>query len=564
MDLSENIQLDMTTGNLSEGVQTAVAAEKQGYDIIISRGGTAVMIQESVSIPIVHISITGYDMLRVFALIRGLEEKVALVGFENITDGAATICDILEYDVKTITITSQSEVRDKLKMLKQSGFSVVIGDVITVETARQIGLRGVLIASGKDAVMDAVIEGERVYRFFCKMTEQYRHFQQAFLHMPYPVVLLDKEGCVLEGNNMYHHVLEYHEMMAHPYLIPFIDKVIHSGENQWEVLRTRESKYHIQGFLINSRDPVVGVVIYDDFNKMEQEVIRLIGSPKHKPIIGESGRIALLKENVQHALKTSNNIGIFGERGTGKLSLAEEIHFEELGENSPVIIIDCKALKTDTDIYTQIRRGFTAVNRGTIIVRNFEVLLYDAKNMIGQMMIDLMDDVRVIILETTSEKDSESIELSELADEKIYLEPLRLRKDDIPFLANYFLTDIRMENGSEKVGIKPDAMECLGEYEWPGNLSQLKKVIKELSRMPSENYIELSHVQHVLKRQIHATGGGIETNTVQLIGTLEEIEHTVIQQVMKEEGNNQSITAKRLGINRSTLWRKLNKWQKGT
>src|SRR5690625_815760 len=107
MDIQDDIDLDITIANLEEGVQAAELAEKQGYEVIISRGGTATMIQNHVSIPVVHIDISGYDMLRVFTLIRGIKEGVALVGFANISQGAATICNILEYDVKMVTIKSR-------------------------------------------------------------------------------------------------------------------------------------------------------------------------------------------------------------------------------------------------------------------------------------------------------------------------------------------------------------------------------------------------------------------------------------------------------------------------
>lgn len=100
IEVPDDIQLDTTVANLEKGVIEAKRAEEQGYDIIISRGGTASLIQESVSIPVVHIDITGYDMLRVFTLISGVKSGVALVGFKNISEGSATICNILDFDVK--------------------------------------------------------------------------------------------------------------------------------------------------------------------------------------------------------------------------------------------------------------------------------------------------------------------------------------------------------------------------------------------------------------------------------------------------------------------------------
>ncbi|API92952.1 MULTISPECIES: PrpR N-terminal domain-containing protein [unclassified Virgibacillus] len=162
------IDVHIEVANLEEGVKLAQTAEEDGYELIISRGGTATMIQEKVSLPVVPIDITGYDMLRVFTLIKEMNNKVALLGFANISRGAATLCDILEFNVKMITIQSRDEVKRHLLELKQAGYSVVIGDVVTVQEAKQIGLRGVLITSGKEALMDAFEEAKRLYELFYK------------------------------------------------------------------------------------------------------------------------------------------------------------------------------------------------------------------------------------------------------------------------------------------------------------------------------------------------------------------------------------------------------------
>lgn len=182
---------------MEEGLKIAQKAEKQGYQLVISRGGTATMIQDAISIPVVHIDITGYDMLRVFTLLRGLEGGVALVGYPNISEGANTICNILEFNVKMITIKDRKEVRGHLQRLKQANFSVVIGDVITVQVAEELGLRGVLIASGREALMDAIEEGKRVYHFFRKVNRHFNYLRNAFTNTPLPIVLLDQRQNII-------------------------------------------------------------------------------------------------------------------------------------------------------------------------------------------------------------------------------------------------------------------------------------------------------------------------------------------------------------------------------
>src|SRR5699024_7181585 len=195
---------------------------------------------------------------------------------------------------------------------------------------------------------------------------------------------------------------------------------------------------------------------------------------------GSEDRIARLKKTIRHLFETAKTIGIYGESGTGKLTLAKEIHFEQFGQNAPIIILDCRKLQPGTYRYEEIERAFTAVTRGTIIVNHVELLTGEYQDRMFQWIGQLSDQVKMILLETTRKDNHGSDCLSSFTDETVYLEPLEKRKGDIPFLANYFLTDMRIENGSEKIGIKQDAVACLQEYAWPGNVAQLKKVMNNL------------------------------------------------------------------------------------
>src|SRR5690625_6252369 len=96
----KDIQLQIELGNLYEGVNIAKTAENEGYHVIISRGGTASMIQEAVPIPVIDIQVSGYDVLRILTLVKGFSGKAAIVGFSNITEGAATISQLLDFDIK--------------------------------------------------------------------------------------------------------------------------------------------------------------------------------------------------------------------------------------------------------------------------------------------------------------------------------------------------------------------------------------------------------------------------------------------------------------------------------
>lgn len=557
VDTPEDIDLDVTIANLEEGVKVAKLAEKQGYELIISRGGTATMIQDEVSIPVVHIDITGYDMLRVFTLIRGIKKGVALVGYANISQGAATICNILEFDVKMITIKSRTEVRGHLEELKQQGFAVVIGDVITVQVAEQVGLRGVLITSGKEAVTDAFEEGIRVYNFFRRVNSQFYYFQETFNSMPFPVILLNKNADVIEKNLMYEQDIQCHEILESPVISKVIKRVLENETNQWTEVEGENTIYELQAFMVSKSEGIAGINIHASVLKSDNRAVRLIGAPVHIPIIGESDEAKRLRNNIQQFAHADELVSIIGESGTGKYTVAQEIHFEKFGQGYPMVVLEGSHLTSGDKIQAKL----TAIKHGTVVIKDIESLSAEMQDTIKNLLRNIPNTMQVIVLANESLDqlvDNKALDkelYQKISDHVIHLSPLRERKEDIGVFVDYFLAEFHAENGFETIGMKQDAIEYLLQFEWLGNLSQLKKIIRELSTMTTANYIELFHVKELMNK--YKQMSMVNDKKLQLDGTLEEIEQQVIRQVLEEEGNNQSKAAKRLNINRSTLWRKL-------
>lgn len=557
VDTPDDIDLDVTIANLEEGVKAAKLAEKQGYELIISRGGTATMIQDEVSMPVVHIDITGYDMLRVFTLIRGIKKGVALVGFANISQGAATICDILEFDVKMITINSRTEVRGHLEELKQQGFAVVIGDVITVQVAEQVGLRGVLITSGKEAVTDAFEEGKRVYNFFRRVNSQFYYFQETFNSMPFPVILLNKDAKVIEKNLMFEQDNQYHEILEAPVISNVINRVLENETNQWTEIEGKNTIYELQVFPVSKSEGIAGITIHASVVKSDNRAVRLMGAPVHIPIIGESNETKRLRNNIQQFADADEMLCIIGEPGTGKYMVAQKLHFEKFGQETPMVVLEGKHLTSGDKIQSKL----TAIKHGTVVIKDIESLSAEMRDAIKNLLRNIPTTMQVIVLANES---LDYLVQNRAFDEELYqaisnhvilLSPLRERKDDIGAFVDYFLAEFHAENGNETVGIKNDAIEYLLEFEWLGNLPQLKKIIRELSMMTSANYIELFHVKELMNKYKQLSIAN--DKKLPLEGTLKEIEQKVIKEVLQEEGYNQSRAAKRLNINRSTLWRKL-------
>ncbi|WP_407271262.1 PrpR N-terminal domain-containing protein [Radiobacillus sp. PE A8.2] len=559
MKQPDDIKLDIVIGNLEEGLEIARSAEKQGYQLIISRGGTATMIQEAVSIPVVHIDITGYDMLRVFTLLRGMESGVALVGYANISEGANTLCNILEFDVKMITIRSSSEVRAHLEQLKEDNYSVVIGDVITVQVAEEVGLRGVLITSGKEALMDAFEEGRRIYGYFRKLNYQFDNIRNAYVQTPLPIVLINKDQQIIEKNIKFENEVKNEELLKLPIVNQLVHKVLAKEEIQWVEIEDEDHSYEIQGFLVNKREHIVGLIIHSSLIHTKSTAISLIDNVNHVPLIGESDFAYRLRENINQYVHADEPICIVGETGTGKRTLSKQIHFQRYGHDAPLVIVEGKQV-TESDVET-IARKLKRMDKGSVILTNVQSLSETMQISFNQL-IYTNSHIKVIVLSNRSlenmvNQNTFSEELYQKVNQfPLHIPPLRERKQDMKPFVEYFIAEIHASEGNETLGIKQEAVDYMLACMWEANFSQLKQVVRELTLLTNRNYIELSDVKAILD-QYRNEDMDQKANSFSLQGTLEEMEKQIIHMVLQEEGHNQSKAASRLGINRSTLWRKL-------
>ena len=102
-----DLQLDVYIGDLEQGVNIVKNVATQGYDAIISRGGTATMIRQVTDLPVIEIQLSVYDVLRTIKLAENYSSLYAIVGFPTITESAHTLCDLLRYDVDILTIHPQ-------------------------------------------------------------------------------------------------------------------------------------------------------------------------------------------------------------------------------------------------------------------------------------------------------------------------------------------------------------------------------------------------------------------------------------------------------------------------
>ncbi len=154
--------VEVALGDSQAGLEQARLAMERGAEVLISRGGTALLIAEQVSVSVVQIQVTALDILRTIKQVGVSLGVIGVAGFRNVIYECETLAELLGISVRVIALENKAETAERIAFAASEGIKVVIGDANSVELARQIGLGGYVIGTGKDAIYKAIKEAELV------------------------------------------------------------------------------------------------------------------------------------------------------------------------------------------------------------------------------------------------------------------------------------------------------------------------------------------------------------------------------------------------------------------
>jgi len=308
-------------------------------------------------------------------------------------------------------------------------------------------------------------------------------------------------------------------------------------------------------------------------------------------LIGRSEPMIRLLEMVEQVAATQATVLVTGESGTGKEMIANAIHFNSPRRESSFVKINCAALTEtllESELFGHEKGAFTGADRrreGKFVQADGgSIFLDEVSEMSPAMQVKLLRvlqeweltrvggqevvkvDVRLI---AASNKDlKKEIREGRFREDLFYrlnvvaltLPPLRERAEDIPLLAQHFLTLFARRNAKTISGFTPRAMQKLAAYTWPGNVRELMNAVERavvLSRSDTVDEDEL--VFPMADQSLSPDAPRSPAPTAGL--PLEEVERQSILEAVKAAGGNKSEAARRLGITRKTLRKKLTKYE---
>lgn len=561
-----NINMTVVTGNLEQGVSAAINRLVEPFDLILSRGGTADLLRQSLDIPVVDIKTSALDVLQALQFSEDIRGKRAVVGFQGITDAARLTSDVLHLDLDIFTLVDEEDVHNVTKILADQGYETVLCDVISSTVFREAGFSTVLITSGANSVRESIDEAVRVAHHMRSVHNENVFFREVISNSGTDTVVFQEDdrlsfttvdrggsGALIEAlRALLPEVRSGNAstirkaIAGHSYIIR---SFVSEGQGGSRVV------FYVTRSGSGSSARNAGITFYTKAEALSEYL---------KSPYSLAGDVNGVNKSLQNMLESGRPLLITGEYGTGRTAVATQAYTVSKLASHPLVEIDCGMLTDRSRTYLLSGRTSPLFDSGiTIHIKNMEA---SDSTFIMELFGILVDTNAVrrsnLIFSCNPSGELVGSYIPYIKDKfqciQVELAPLRENKERIPTIAKLYMSQLNANLSKEVLRIDRQAMTLLVDYAWPGNYVQLGRILSQLCVTSRDHTIRVADVRSLLalERPVYPNVvTGHESYGIDLDRPLAQIERDIVEEVIRKHGGNQSAAARSLGISRTTLWR---------
>lgn len=595
------------------------------YDAIIARGYTAqkTLTKYSETTPTIRVHISGYDIIRAVYECREKyhPKKIAICGLDESLSEAAGVCKILGVEANVYAPVRNQDLPQVLNKAIEDGCDALVSGYSANLLAGKMGLNSVVIQTGAAALSQAMdeaiytVERIRHERVISQMYKTIIYSSDAGL------LYVDREGIIRVRNHVARQMNGNVSIMGKPlkmvisWLEPLFCSVMKNGKVETRLISIPGSKItvSVKCSPVIANNELSGVVFnltdVTQIQELESQIRRKLSERGLKArytfdqIIHKSKEIDRVIQLAGRYAASDSNVIIIGETGTGKELFAQSIHNASKRKNGPFVAVNCAALPEnllESELFGYVEGAFTGTSKGgkmglfeqahggtlfldevgeismAIQTKLLRVLQERQVRRIGDNKV-INVDVRII--SATNKSIRKMADVGQFRRDLVYrldvlrlfLPPLREREADVELLFVNQLQGMAKRNGQLPVKIEEGVFPLLCQYPFFGNIRELRNIAERVFVLHEGDIINAHDVHEALYPAdldmdpsfAISTGTGLaeltETqgqNSENLLGEEERI-----RQALKISGGNKGKAAKLLGIDRSTLWRRMKKYE---
>lgn len=611
--------IDIIKGILAEGLEAALEyCRANSPEILISRGGTYSMLRDAIPLPIVEIKVSASDCIAAYKELDTFDEKIAVVGYNNVINDFRLMQGIIRGNFTYMTVSSPEEIHDVVKSCREQGITKILGDVTVRDIAYALNCTGILIDSQPESVLLAMQQAESMLEASKAQIRKRDEIKNVIDSVAEAVFYTDTHGSIKLKNRVAEQLLEKLMLRSGNAVISDIlpIKEINEEKTSGTVCNVRGLKYIVNTAPTYENGSFSGKVFSmqrsDDISDFEHRLRRsadkkgFVAKYGFDDIIHVSSRIDAVIEKAKKFALVDSPILINGESGTGKELLCQSIHNYSHRRSGPFVAINCAAISPSlieselfgyepgafTNAHKNGKAGiFELAHNGTLFLDEISELPIEMQSRLlraiqekqvmrigGEKIIPV--NVRIIcaankdlrrMIKNSSFRADLYFRIGIL---KLSLPPLSERPEDIIPLAEFFLKDYSEKYGRNSLELKNMEKQYLLKRRYEGNIRELEGLMEESVVLDSfeniysdEAFDDLAFGTVNTGSDEHAAGeeNGLSHGRLYFDEScsLEENEDRYIRYIYESTGHSIADTTARLGISRTTLWRKLSAGSQG-
>jgi len=582
-------------------------------DVIVSRGGTVLVMRSAgISTPIVELQVTAKDLAlaleKARALIKKEEFRIGVMTFSNMTQQLKDFLPFLSLDLRLYELSIDTDQDKAIREAMHDGMDVLLGGVITSKFAAAYDIPSVLIESGETSIRYALEEASKIVaarRLKSRRAEELRIIME---NIREGIIATDGEGHIFQMNGKAKELLKHSsEDQAWGYgakLPSFLADMIQPvgsgsglGKDKRRLTEIGAKRVMVDAIPVTVEGSVASSVItlqdIGSIQKLEEDIRReiyfkgYVAKFDFGDIVAEDPSSQRTIDLAMRYARTNASIMIRGESGVGKEMFAQSIHNASERRSGAFVAMNCAAIPEtlfESELFGYVDGAFTGARKkgkpglfeiahgGTVFLDEISEMPLSLQSRLLRVLQEhevmrlgddkiIPVDVRII---AASNRDMPSLVSSgafrndlfwRLNVLNLFIPPLRERKGDILPLINHMLEQSDFCGKAPRLG--PGCAELLYDYPWPGNVRELKNFCDRIAAICDTEQIDAGFALALLDSglKIHQTNKVRDTGAKDSALASNRLE---LEKIIDEERTLENV-ARRLGIHRTTLWRRMKK-----
>lgn len=559
-----DLAITIHEGDLSQGLAAALSSMDVSFDIVVSRGGTAQLLEDEFALPVVEVGLSASDLFRCLVRYNPGAKRCALVGFSNVLEPLRDIASFSDFDLDLFPVSFEDELPLVLRTIEEGSYSLVLCDTFSLPQVRELGLNAQLLASGPDSVSKALMEAQ----LFCERSSDLLAKNRMLWNL---VRSQDARFVVFsdDGKITYTNVEESHDE-----LIAYMREHLDERADERLVFQQGRSLFHIHKMPVESggEEFLAFSVMHSQAptNAAHVGIVRRnrsdIEGEYERSIFHITQASQELAQVLAPARGATRPILLAGEPSCGKEQAAQLLYLTSSWKTRPFVRIDCSLLTDRSWDYLMNSPASPLYGQEATIFLNSFQDLPDAR---AQLLIDAMRrsglPARDRLMVSVNTSKALSAEMLELLSENLHctmvgLPPLRDRSD-LPQAITLCIDSLCTESGAARPVVTEEALSLLAKHAWPGNYAEFRTVMEYCLEHASGVGIDASCARQALQSSAPYSFGGrtdsADAGSISLMRPLHDIERDIVKATIERCHGNQTEAARILQVSRTTIWRLL-------